>query len=133
MPDVVDLKFIGQRGTGADERHFAAQNVPELGQFIEAGLAQESTQRCHARIIFYFVDGRLSRIAALAMRLTVYETLDVLLMDFRIAVHIHRTELQAPKSRAKLAKPVLPENYRTFGSELDGDSDRGEHRAKDEQ
>src|SRR5579862_3726630 len=31
-------------GPGADEAHFAAENVPDLGQFVEAGLTQEGAQ-----------------------------------------------------------------------------------------
>ena len=45
------LDKFGALRPGADKPHIAAQNVPELGNFIESGLAHESTKRCDPGII----------------------------------------------------------------------------------
>ena len=42
----VKREVLHQEGPGADEAHLAAQDVEQLGQFIDGGGAQPSTERC---------------------------------------------------------------------------------------
>src|SRR5438445_2328329 len=118
MPDFINFKFIGQGGTRTNQRHPPAQNVPELRKFIKARLPQESAEGSHAGIIRDFVDHGLTRVAVFAIRLAGNKTLDVLLVDARIIVGVHRSELQALKARSKLAKPLLLERSEEHTSEL---------------
>jgi hypothetical protein len=39
MPNVVGFEFVYQRGTGAYERHFAHEYIPQLRKLIQARLA----------------------------------------------------------------------------------------------
>ena len=36
-----------------DDRHVSLQDVNELRQFIDVGSAQDSTDACHARVVFH--------------------------------------------------------------------------------
>ena len=51
MPGLVLLDFVRQRRPRPDERHVAAQHVPELRQLVEAGLAQNVPDRRDPRIV----------------------------------------------------------------------------------
>ena len=48
---LVPRDFARQRRPRADERHLAAQHVPELRQLVEAAPAQEASDRRDARIV----------------------------------------------------------------------------------
>ena len=51
VPGLVLLDLVRQRRPRADERHVAAQHVPELRQLVEARLAQNASDRRDARIV----------------------------------------------------------------------------------
>ena len=53
MPWFVFRNFIWDWRTGADNGHFAFENVDELRQFVEAELAEYVTERINARIVFH--------------------------------------------------------------------------------
>lgn len=46
--------FFLDNGAGADEAHFAFEDIQELRQFIEAGLSKEGAALCDAGIILQF-------------------------------------------------------------------------------
>lgn len=49
--DAVALDFFGDNWARADEAHVAADDVPELRQLVEAGLAQEGAELRDARVV----------------------------------------------------------------------------------
>ena len=51
MPDVVNFEFILHRRTGANERHFAHQHIPELRQFVQTGFAENTSYRSDSWIL----------------------------------------------------------------------------------
>src|SRR5207248_5994848 len=123
MPDIVDFEFIRQRRARAYQRHIAHHNVPELRKFVEARLAQEPAYCSYPGIILDFVHRRLSRFLVRTLRLAIDKPLHILLVDLGVVVHVHRAELQAAESRTELAKPLLAEDYRTFGGQLNSQRD----------
>jgi hypothetical protein len=63
-------RFGEGQGAWSDERHIAAQHIPQLGQFIETGCSQKSSHAGNSRIVFHFerravllVHGQQSRLA----------------------------------------------------------------------
>jgi len=48
---VVLVEFVAHDGAGADDAHLALHHVPELGQFVEAGLADEATDAGDAGVV----------------------------------------------------------------------------------
>ena len=49
-----ECELIEQEGADADHAHIAPEHVEELGEFVEAGLAEESTDFGDAWIVFAF-------------------------------------------------------------------------------
>lgn len=49
---VISLHFRLHDGSRSYEAHFAFQHVPELGEFVEAGLSKEGAALCDAGIVF---------------------------------------------------------------------------------
>src|ERR1700722_16692446 len=127
VPDIINLEFVWDGRTRADERHIAAQDVPELRQLIETGLPEESSNESHSRILDEFVNRLFRALGIVQSILAGDELLDVFLMDLGIVVGIHRPKLQALEARAKLAQAFLLIDHWTFGSQLDqGDDERQE-------
>lgn len=50
----IPRNFLLDDGTGADEAHFAFEDVQELGQLIEAGLSEEGAALGDAGIVLQF-------------------------------------------------------------------------------
>src|SRR5260370_27205521 len=76
VPNVVGFKFIGYWRARTNKRHITAQNVPELGKFIEARFAKESPDRCGSRIVREVVDDSPSKGCTFTSRLTTVYFLD---------------------------------------------------------
>src|SRR5713101_5784411 len=119
MPEIIDFKFVGHRRTRTNERHLAAKNVPELRKFVQTRFTKESAYGRHSGIVRDLVDHGLPRVAFFATGLTGNKSLDVLLMDLWVVVRVHRSELQTPKASSKPSKPLLLENHRALGRQLD--------------
>src|SRR5438874_2515210 len=50
--DALDL--VHRERSRTDEAHVAFEDVPELSEFVERGLAEEASDAGHARILFHF-------------------------------------------------------------------------------
>src|SRR5271167_4338754 len=115
VPDIVLAVLIGQRRPRAHERHFAPQYVDELRQFIEACPADDLPDRSDSRIVFHLVH-------RLAVRALLFFTGDHLLherlVDLRIVIGVHGTELQALEGRPELSQAVLFEQNWALGRQL---------------
>ena len=48
---VIAVQFLPNHRTGTDDAHVTAQHIPQLRQFVEAGLADEATDTGDARIV----------------------------------------------------------------------------------
>src|SRR6266853_1027147 len=114
MPDVINFKLVGNRRPRADKGHFAAQNVPKLWKFIQAGFPEESADGSHSRVVHDLVYWLLGSRIIPAFFLTGNKLLDVFLMNLRIVIRKHGAEFQTLKAVAKLTQTFLFENHRTF-------------------
>src|SRR5690349_5356557 len=63
MPSLVLCHLIGNRWPRPDERHIAAQDIPELRDFVEAPLAQPAANRRYARVVADLEGGAVKFIA----------------------------------------------------------------------
>jgi len=114
MPVLVLLDLVRGRGPGPDEAHLAAENVPELGEFVKARFPQEPSDPCDPGILPDLKHG--------AVHL-------VLLQQFffpGFGVGVHRTELPARENAPVFPDPFLSEENRTGGVDLDRDGDERE-------
>lgn len=84
---VVLLQFLAHHGTRPDQAHVAHEHVPELGQLVQAGLADEAAELGDARVVLElergipFGPGRGVRLEQVAQHL--------------FGVGDHRAELEA--------------------------------------
>lgn len=95
-------------GTWTDDRHVALQNIDELWQLVDAGLADEMTHARNSWVIFYLE----YRAILLIQILKIFEAF------FRI--YIHGAELVHLECLAVLADTLLLEEDRSFAVTLDG-------------
>src|SRR5262249_30304413 len=113
VPEFVCAKFVFKRGPRSNQRHIAPKDVPKLWQFIHAGFPNESADCRHTRILLDFENEFFSA-RGFAVDLSCDELLNILLMNFVIAVCVHGTELQHGKSLAMLAESLLFEEDRSL-------------------
>jgi hypothetical protein len=118
VPDIIDLEFVWYRRSGANERHLATQDVPELGKFIEACLSKEFANWRHARILRNLKDGSLAFSFRVALRFSCNELGYVVSMNLWIVIDVHRSEFEAFEAGAELTQPRLFEDYRALRREL---------------
>src|SRR5216117_54629 len=102
-PELLDeARALGAR---ADEAHFTAQDVPELGQLVEAEASEEGPEARAPRIVRPRPDGP----------------------GLALGVHAHRAELEHAEALAVQAHPLLAEEDGPRGGELEEDGDREHH------
>src|SRR5271156_61759 len=92
VPHVVSLQLIRNRRPRPDQRHFAFHNVPELGNFIQAGAPHDLPDPGDAwivgKLVSYFSLAVASRRRGLASDKLLY----VFLVNCCIRRGVHRTE-----------------------------------------
>jgi len=93
-------------GTRPDERHLTLEDVEQLRQLIEARAPEERPEPGHARIALE----RLPAPRGIACRM------------------VHRAELVELEDSALMTVPLLPEQHRTVGLQLDEAGDRRQQR-----
>ena len=98
----VALDFLGDDWTRADEAHIAADDVPELRQFIEAGLPEEGPELRDSRVVFE-LEVLLPLFAGLGIFLEVF-------FEGFLRVRDHRLKLVAREQHAVLADALMGEN-----------------------
>ena len=117
MPQVVARDLGGERRPGPDDAHLAPEDIPELGQLVEAGPPQEAARPRDPRIV-----GQLERVT-----LDLVELLQV--GKLLLGVADHRAELDDLELAPVEADPRLAEEHRTAVLRPDGEPDRREDRA----
>ena len=106
-------------GPRSYEAHFAFQHVPELGEFVEAGLAEEGAALCDAGVVFQFeflIPFRLRR------RVRSQEV-----FQHFLGVHAHGPELVAVEFFPVLPHSPVFEDHRARGVVVDPDGDEEEN------
>ena len=117
VPRLVLLDLVGERRPRSDERHLAAQDVPELRQLVEARLAQEPPDRRDPRVVGHLEHAVVAAVLArLSARLD--EPAHVLVMERVIRVRVHRPELQHRERLRILTDADLPEEDRARRRQL---------------
>ena len=103
---------------GSYEAHFAFQDIPELGEFVEAGLAEEGAALCDAGVVFQFeflIPFRLRR------RVRSQEV-----FQHFLGVHAHGPELVAVEFFPVLPHSPVLEDHRARGVVVHPDGDEEE-------
>src|SRR5216683_4870094 len=95
VPNVVNFKLVRNWRARANERHVSAQDVPELGEFVQTGLSQKSSDESHSRILHELVNRFVRSFGIVQSILAGNKLLNVFLVDLGIVVCVHGTELQA--------------------------------------
>src|ERR1700730_12376269 len=108
MPDFVSTKFIVECWPRPNQGHLAAQDIPELGNFIQAGFADECPNRGDSGI-FLNLENRLLCLAGVAVHLTCNELCYIILMNLGIAVGPHGSKFQNSEWLATLSQTLLLE------------------------
>src|SRR5258708_21663682 len=92
MPQVIRAELIRNRGPWTNQRHITAQDIPELGQLVQARFTNELAHTGYRGIFLNVEDWRLA-----GRRGTVYlardELASILLGDPRLTGCAHRPEL----------------------------------------
>ena len=116
--------FFLHDGPGSYEAHFAFQDVPELGEFVEAGLAEEGAALCDAGVVFQFeflIPFRLRR------RVRGQE-----MFQHFLGVHAHGPELVAVEFFPVLPHSPVLEDHGTRGVVVHPDGDEEENRRNED-
>ena len=111
--------FPPHNGPGSYEAHFPFQHVPELGEFVEAGLSKEGAALCNAGIVFqleFFIPFRFGR------RIGSQEVL-----QYFFRVYAHGPELVAVEFFPVLPHSPVFEDHRARGVVVDPDGDEEEN------
>src|SRR4051812_34654720 len=95
------------------EAHLALEDVPELGELVEAQMPQAAPDARDARVV---LEVKPVRIDAVGEELR----------SARLRVHVHRPELEDVEAPAALADAALSEEHGTGRVELDRDRDGDE-------
>src|ERR1700689_3987542 len=108
MPYIVRFNLVWNWWPRTHQRHLAAENIPELRQFIEAGAAHDSAQPRHAGIIGNLEDSArfAGSIALGSCCFPSDEFLYVLFVYLRVVGNFHRPEFQELKPDSILANAL---------------------------
>jgi len=99
-----------------DKAHLAAQDIEQLRQFVDAGLADEAADSGYTRIVGH-------------LEYRSFRFVEVLyLCQARLGVDMHRAELIHREKMFSQANPLLDKKYRSRRVDLDGDGDNKEQR-----
>jgi hypothetical protein len=105
------------------QRHVPAQHVEELGQLVEAALAEQFAAGDDARIAAQLV---IERPFGAGLRIAGKQ-----LREPRLGVDHHRAELEAGEIAAVAADAALDEEDRAGIARLDGERDREQQRQQE--
>lgn len=110
---------IGERAR-ADEAHLAAEDIPELGEFVDAGAPDEFAERGDARVLRHFENRAIHFVVLVECRFLLF------------CIGDHRAEFIHQEFFSVEAGTGLGEEDGTAGSEFDGESDEEEERGDSE-
>ncbi len=117
----VEFDFVGDRGTWANQRHFAAQDVEELGQFVDAGLADEAANARDAGVVVQLVGE--AALVVLAEPLALHVAFDGFAVNLVIPIDVHGAEFEHHKFGSVQPYPLLAIKDRPFRVQANEDSD----------
>src|SRR5690606_3219117 len=109
-------------GTGADKRHVSPDDVDELWQLVDAGLAHEKPELRHPGVVLELARSLPLRSGGFVLREQVFE------MAF--GVNPHGSELETVEGPSALTNPAVPEDGRP-AVKLDKDGDDQHRNAED--
>src|SRR5271156_2901829 len=128
VPDIIGLQLVRNRRPRSNQGHLAFQDIPELGNLIEAGAPHNSADPGNTRIVGelvgYFCFGVATRGRSLAGDKSLY----VFFVDRSVRRSIHRPKFQKLKRNAIPANALLPEEYGACGSERHQNGQQQKHR-----
>ena len=108
--------FVHGQRTGADQAHVAAQDVPELREFIEAVFAEELADGGDSGVVCDFKNGAAHFVHGLELMLVLF------------GVGYHRPEFIEGKRPAVLSGTLLAEEDGAAGGNFDGDGNGGKYK-----
>ncbi len=108
-----EFRLVRKTGPRTDEGHFATNDVDELRQLVEAGLAEPAAERSHRVRPVELVDPVRARERAGAHRV-----LDVLTVNRLVDAGPHCSEFERFELVLPLTESRLPEEDRTGESRL---------------
>lgn len=135
MPEVVHFALVRDGGPGAHQGHFSLQHVEELGKLVQARLPQDIPQGGNPSVTGHPVNA-LPPLPPLRRGSSVPpgdEFRHVLFGGRIVVVDVHGAELQGGESFSPLPQPVLFEEHRPLGGELDPQDDGQEDRRENHQ
>ena len=130
VPVLVALPLVGQARPRTHQGHVPFENVEELREFVQAGLADELAEGKDAGVV-----GDLEHLYILVGTLdfTVDEILDVFLVDQGVAVDVHRPKFVKIEASSVSSDAGLPVQNGPLGRELDADrNDQKKGREQDD-
>ncbi len=133
MPGGIGFNFIRHRRTRSDQRHFSAQHVDKLRQFVEAGAPQEIADLGDAGIVGKFEHSLGNAVGRILCGLASNQLANVFLVLAGIVVDVHGTEFEKGKRRSVFADALLPEQNRSARRQLDGGGNQEENRREQRQ
>lgn len=116
----VALDLLRDNRARADEAHVAADDVPELWQLVEAGLAEEGAEFSDARVVLE-LEVLLPLFAGLGVLLEVF-------LEGFLCVRDHGLELVAREEHAIPADALVREDDMAFVADGDHDGQHNEYR-----
>src|SRR5467141_1995021 len=113
VPHIIRAELIRNRGPWTNQRHITAQDIPELGQLVQARFTNELAHTGYPGI-FLNLEDRLLAFRRGAVYLARDELAYILLVNARVTVCAHRAELKNSERFAKLAQSFLLEEHRSL-------------------
>lgn len=112
--------FSSDDGPGAHQAHLTDEYIEQLGQFVQAGLPQHPSYSCDPGILFQ-----------LEFSFPLFPGFRIVFQVFfqpLVCIHTHGPELQAGEQFPILADPLVSENDRARGIQLDQEGQQQEDR-----
>ena len=116
--------FSGDDGPGAHQAHLTDEYIEQLGQFVQAGLPQHPPYSCDPGILF--------QLEFCFPLFPGFRILRQIFFQLPVRIHTHGPELQAGEQFPILADPLMGENDRTRGIQLDQEGQKEEDGTQDD-
>ena len=113
------VNFFNRQRTRSHQAHFAAEDVPQLRQFVQAVPAQHASETGDPRVVADLEHGSFHLVARNEIRLA------------RLGVADHRTKFDHVERLAVEPASPLKEEHRTGRREFDGSGDDCEYRQQE--
>ena len=120
MPGLVLLELLHRGGAGPHQAHLPLEDVPELGQLVDAGGTDKLAHLGHPGVVLHLEHLALHLVLVHQVRLAV------------LGIHGHGAELIDIEVAAIFAHPPLAEQGGTFGLQFDGGNHEDAHHCGDE-